>query len=369
MKELQSKPINVTEAFLPPQEEYQKFINEIYRTHILSNQGPFVTRLEGSLRKHLDVPQLSAVANGTLALQLALHQLGLKGKKVITTPFTYVATLSSLLWEDCEPVFADIDPSTFCLSPEMVEQTLRYHPDAAGVLPVHVFGLACDIDAFANLGAKYGLKILYDGAHAFGSIFNDKSLLTYGDASICSFHATKLFHTIEGGCIITQDGKNAENISFLRAFGHQWENYKSLGINAKLSEMHAAMGLCVLKHVPEILKKRAQISGLYDKLLNIDNNQWITRPKLVAGLQWNHAYYPVLFKSEELLLKVMNKLKQENIFPRRYFYPSLTSLPYSPKQACPVADDIARRILCLPFWADMAEEIVNKVATGVLQSL
>lgn len=369
MAEENRKAIQVTESFLPPREEFMAYIDNIFKSHSLTNQGPYVQTLERDLRAYLDVPQLTLCSNGTLALQLALRLLRLNGKKVITTPFTYVATLSSLIWEHCEPVFADIDQESLCLDPEAVRHALKDNPDTAGIMPVHVFGNACDVDAFALLAKEYDLHIIYDAAHAFGSRLYDKSLLDFGDASTCSFHATKIFHTVEGGCVVSPNSDDARKLGLLRAFGHVGDIHVCPGINAKMSELHAVMGLSILKYMRQNLEKRARVAGAYNKYLNISSNPEIRQPRLAKGLEWNHAYYPVIFSSEEQLLKVSKALNKENIFPRRYFYPSLTTLPYSPKQSCPVAEDIAKRIICLPFWADMPLELAEKIATLVVDNL
>lgn len=366
MAERERKAIYVTESYLPPKEEFLEYVDQIYASHKLTNQGPFVNRLEKDLRAWLNVPQLSLCSNGTLALQLAIRHLKLNGKKVLTTPFTYVATLSSLLWENCEPVFADIDPQTLCLDPEAAQTALGKDASIAAIMPVHVFGNACDVVAFDSLAREHDLKIIYDGAHAFGSVLHGKSLLYFGDVSTCSFHATKVFHTVEGGCIITPDAKNSASLALLRAFGHFGDRHVTLGINAKMSELHAAMGLSVLKYMDENLKKRARLAKAYAKMLNLDGNPAIRMPRLAPGLKWNHGYFPLIFRTEEALLKTMAALERENIHPRRYFYPSLTKLPYAPKQACPIADDIAPRIMCLPFWPDMPLETAERISEIVL---
>lgn len=363
------KAIHVTESFLPPQKEFLRYVDDIFSSHHLTNQGPYIKKLERDLKEYLGVPQLATCANGTLALQLALRLLNLNGKKIVTTPFTYVATLSSLLWENCQPIFADIDSETLCLDPRSVKRALKVHPDTAGIMPVHVFGNACDVAEFADIAKEYNLQIIYDAAHAFGSRLGGKSLLDYGDASTCSFHATKLFHTVEGGCVVAPRKAQAEKLALFRAFGHFGDTHVCLGINAKLSELHAAMGLSVLTYMDENLAKRARLAKAYDEFLNIGINLHLNTPRLAEGLEWNHAYYPVIFRSEAVLLKTLAALNKKEIYPRRYFYPSLTTLPYAPKQNCPVADDIANRIICLPFWGDMPLEIAERIAEIVKKNI
>ncbi|MCH5277286.1 MAG: DegT/DnrJ/EryC1/StrS family aminotransferase [Desulfovibrionaceae bacterium] len=346
-------------------------VRDIFASRQLTNQGSYAARLQQSLADFLGVPSLSLCANGTLALQLALRCLGLNGKTVITTPFTYVATLSALLWEGCTPVFADIDPRSLCLDPAGVERCLKEHPGAAGILPVHVYGNACDVDALADIAGRRGLCLLYDAAHAFGSTLRGTSLFAFGDAAVGSFHATKLFHTVEGGCVVSSRADANDTLSLLRAFGHVGDTHKCLGINAKMSELHAAMGLCLLPSVPDGLARRARLTALYDEALGVDEtmNGVLRRPALAPDLAWNHAYYPVIFPDHGAAMRVMRDLAERNIHPRRYFYPSLTRLPYIQGASCPIAEDIAERVLCLPFWPDMDEDLVRKIAGLVRESL
>ncbi len=357
-----NSPVFVTQSALPKEETYLEYVRQIFQSHGLTNNGVFCQRLERELEAFLGVRNLSVCSNGTLALQLAIKMLGINGKKVITTPFTYVATVTALMWENCEPIFADIDPQTLCLDPARVESILLEQPDIGGIMPVHVYGNACDVQSFADISQKYGVPVVYDAAHAFGSRLNGKSLLSFGDAATCSFHATKLFHTVEGGCIVTSNTERLDKLNLLRAFGHIGDNYSCPGINAKLSELHAAMGLSLLPDAPDNLRQRARLASLYDEALNINGNPALKRPVLAKGLQWNHAYYPVLFATSDLLLTVIDELHRQDIHPRRYFHPSLTELPYLPRQSCPVAEDAASRVLCLPFWADMPDATALRVA-------
>lgn len=376
MKENESgPPVYVTQAQLPPLEAYMDRVRDIFESRTLTNQGGCVTRLQQSLAEFLQVPALCLCANGTLALQLALRFLDLNGKKVITTPFTYVATLSALLWEGCTPVFADIDPRSLCIDPAEVERCAREHPDAAGIAAVHVYGNACDVDALADIAGRRGLRLLYDAAHAFGSVLRGKSLFAFGDASIGSFHATKLFHTVEGGCVVAPRADAADTIGLLRAFGHVGDTHKRLGINAKMSELHAAMGLCLLPSFADVLTRRARLAALYDEALGIHQGAergtppGLWRPALAPRLDWNHAYYPVIFPDHDAAMRVMRALRERNIHPRRYFYPSLTRLPYIEGASCPIAEDVAERVLCLPFWPDMGEDLVRRIAGIVLEAL
>ena len=363
---LEKCPVFVTRSVLPPLEAYLECVQNIFSSNWLTNHGRYTETLEQALTQFLSVPSLSLCANGTLALQLAIRLLGLHGKKVITTPFTYVATTSALLWEGCTPIFADIDPHTLCISPEQVEKCIRNHPDVAGILPVHVYGNSCDVEALGQLAAQYDLRLLYDAAHAFGCMLKDKSLFSWGDASIGSFHATKLFHCVEGGCIVTHDSQQKKRLELLRAFGHNGDDHVCLGINAKLSELHSAMGLTLLPLVPDLMVKRAQKTSLYNTLFDASGESGIQRPRLATGLQWNHAYYPIIFPDHASMLKAVADLNKQNIHPRRYFYPSLNKLPYLTGPACPVAEDMAERVLCLPLWPDMDDALVENIAAIAL---
>lgn len=360
-------PVFVTKATLPPKDRFLELVSQAYDRAWLTNHGPLCSELEKQLKNTLDAGYLSLCSNGTLGLQLAIRALGLNGKKVLTTPFTYVATLTALLWEGCEPVFADIDGENLCMSPIQAEKFLARDQEIAGVLPVHVYGNACAVNEFADLGRQYNIKILYDGAHAFGAKLNGKSLLAYGDAAICSFHATKLFHTVEGGCIISHSPQIQEKLNLFRAFGHKGDDYYSIGLNAKLSEMHAAMGLALLPEVPDIINKRSNLGKLYDNALNIGKNA-LKKPELAKGLEWNHAYYPIIFPSEKSLLKANNALKERNFFCRRYFFPSLTKMPYIKTPPAPICEDIASRVLCLPFWPDMPVDVIQEVSEIILKN-
>lgn len=363
------KPVFVTQATLPDCEDFICRIRSIFASRHLTNGGCNVTELEQELARYLKADYLALCANGTLALQLSIRLLGLHGKKVVTTPYTYVATISALLWEGCTPIFADIDASSLCISPEHVREQLRCHPDVAAILPVHVYGNACDVDSLKSLGQEYGIPVLYDGAHAFGTRLRGKQLLTYGDASTCSFHATKLFHTVEGGCVLLRDKNHLKQLRLLRAFGHEGDIYHCLGINAKMSELHAAMGLCLLPIMNEILDQRRHKAATYDASLAKCWEHALRRPKLANDLEWNYSYYPVIFPNSSIMQLTINELKAKNIYPRRYFYPSLSRLPYLPNQFCPTAEDISERVLCLPFWPDMEDVIIEKVSEIICKTI
>ncbi|MDR2410766.1 MAG: DegT/DnrJ/EryC1/StrS family aminotransferase [Bacteroidales bacterium] len=355
--------IFVTRSFLPPKEEYIQYISAIYERGILTNQGPLVLELEEKLRRFLGVNHLHYLCNGTVALQLALAALDINEGEVITTPFSYVATISAILWQRCTPVFVDIEPDTWTIDPTRIEAAIT--PKTKAIMAVHVFGYACAVDTIKAIAEKHNLKVIYDGAHVFGSRLNGKALIEWGDVSMLSFHATKLFHTIEGGACICNDKAISDKIELLKRFGHNYGDHQMLGINAKASEFHAAMGLVNLKYVHGIIEARRKISMLYDVLLD----DFCIRPKPQNSFEYNYAYYPVLFQDETELLKMLKALNEEGIFPRRYFYPSLNTLPYVTGDPCPLSEDIARRILCLPLYVDLTEEEINTICSIIKENM
>jgi dTDP-4-amino-4,6-dideoxygalactose transaminase len=362
-------PVFVTRSIVPEPEEYERYLERIFSSRHLTNHGSCSIQLENELVARLGVPCMALCANGTMALQLALHVAGLAGKEVITTPFSYVATVSALLWEGCVPVFADIDEETLCLDPKKVSEKIS--PDTAGILPVHVYGNICDVDSLGKIAGAGNLTVLYDAAQCFGSEFRGRSVLDYGDYATCSFHATKVFHTVEGGAIVAHTPESLEDLRLLRACGHKGDTHIRLGINAKLSELHAAVGLSLLDRVTENIAGRAKVSAMYDVCLAESGAvRGLRRPALRPGLTYNYAYYPVIFDDEKTALRVVEALNKDNIFPRRYFYPALNTLPYLPDyQPCPVAESIAPRVLSLPLYAELEEAVVEKIVRIIRQAL
>ena len=354
----------VTKSFLPPLGEYEFYIKKIFENGQLTNQGPLLKELEEKLKTFLGVENFHYITNGTIAIQLALKALGIEEGEIITTPFSYVATTSSILWERCTPVFVDIEPDNFTIDADKIEAAIT--PKTKAIIAVHVFGYACNIEKIENIAKKHNIKVIYDAAHAFGSLYKGKSLLSFGDISTCSFHATKLFHTIEGGACIVKDKAVSDKLELIKRFGHQGDEHFCLGINAKQSEMNAAMGLANFPYLKEILSNRKRICDLYDSQLQ----GLIGRPKKQEDIVYNNAYYPVIFKDEKELLAVFAALNEKNIFPRRYFYPSLNKLPYLKDAAsCPISEDITKRIACLPLFNDMTDEKVNLVCDILKGSL
>lgn len=348
--------IPVTRSYLPNKEKFKAYIDQIYDNGWLTNNGRLLLELEKRLAAYLGVKHLILVANGSLALQVAYKALNLTGD-VITTPFSFAATTNTLVWEGLNPVFADIDPCSFNLNPANIESLINSKTSA--IVPVHVFGNPCDVEAIRTIANKHNLKVIYDAAHAFGSQYKGQSVLNYGDISTLSFHATKLFHTIEGGAVITHDEELAKKIRLLINFGiTSPTSIESLGTNAKMNEFEAAMGLCVLDEMEIINEGRQQVWQKYQAALQ----------DKVVFQQWNrhslnnNAYAPVLFKSGAELLVVEAKLKENGIVPRRYFYPSLDILEYLPnKKICSYSRDVASRVLCLPMFIGLEKSEHNKI--------
>jgi len=348
--------INVTKTFLPPQEEYQAYLDQIWERDHLTNQGPLLLELEQKLAEREGVSKLHFVTNGTLALQLALKALEIDYGEVITTPFSYVATTSAILWQNCKPVFVDIEPDTFCIDAAKIEAAIT--PQTKAILPVHVFGNAANIEKIQEIADKHGLKVIYDAAHAFGATYHGRSLLNYGDISISSFHATKPFHTIEGGGLVAKDPAVSEKVELIKRFGHEGDDHFMLGINAKASEFQAAMGLANLRYVEQNIAGRKAVYQMYDEHLSPKYR----RPVIRGGMEYNYAYYPLIFESEKALLKNLEALKSQKIYPRRYFWPSLNELPYiEHNQSAPISEDISRRVICLPHYPDLKKEDIIRI--------
>lgn len=365
------KQIQVTEPFLPPLEEYVEYLKGIWERNWLTNQGPLVQELEQKLQEYHQLPMpVHCVANGSLGLQIALKALGVTGE-IITTPFSYVATTACPLWEGCTVKFADIEPDTLTIDPKAVEAAITSKTEA--ILATHVFGNPCDCVALEAIAKKHGLALIFDAAHAFGVTYKGKSVLEYGDASMVSLHATKLSHAVEGGFIVAKDPAVSEKMEWMRRFGHKGaEEFHGVGTNAKLSEFHAAMGLCNLKHIDEILAKRKVICDVYDKALLSDESSSIhlqlSSITYREGASRNFAYYPVLFESEAKLLKAMGELNDSGIFARRYFYPSLEHvLTPMVGEVAEVSKNIASRIACLPLSATQDQATTEGILSILLE--
>ena len=335
--------LNVTKTFFPPLDEYNVFLQRIWDNEWLTNRGELVQELEKKLKDKLRVENVLLMTNGTLPIQIALKLLGGKGE-VITTPFSYVATTSAIVWESCTPVFVDIHPEYLTIDESKIEAAIT--DKTIAILATHVFGNPCHIEEIQRIADKHNLKVIYDAAHCFGVEYKGKSVFEYGDISTCSFHATKIFHTGEGGALFCNDEQLMHKCFYSHNFGHNGPAYfHGLGINAKISELQAAMGLAVLPYFSTILENRKKISEYYSSHLS----NTVTKIKLRDGTKWNYSYYPVVFETEELLSKCMVALKKKDINARRYFYPSLNTLDYIAYLSMKVSESISKRVLCLPL--------------------
>jgi dTDP-4-amino-4,6-dideoxygalactose transaminase len=355
--------IPVTKPFLPSREEYDRVLDGIWSRNWLTNNGPVLNELELRLKDYLGLDHLAYVNNGTIAIQIAIRALEIKGE-IITTPFSYVATVSSAVWEGCTPVFADIDPHTFNIDPKKIQTAITKETKA--ILATHVYGNPCDVEEIQRIAKENNLAVIYDAAHAFGTLYKEKSLFAYGDISTTSFHATKLFHTVEGGAVITREPELLKKISWLRNFGHNGPyDFHGCGINGKNSEFHSAMGLCVLHHIDKILEHRKGLSAYYKKKMG---NLRVTFQKIRIGAKYNHAYFPIVMENEGAVVKAVKLLEENYIFPRRYFFPSLEKLPYVKTTPMPVSDDLSRRVLCLPLYHELREEDIDFIVRLLLRA-
>jgi dTDP-4-amino-4,6-dideoxygalactose transaminase len=356
--------INVTKTFLPPFEEYTQFVKRAFDAEWLTNRGALVQELEKKVSDYLEVDSIIITNNGTAPLQIALQVLADQGE-VITTPFSYVATTAAILWERCTPVFVDIDPEHLTIDETKIESAITNKTKA--ILVTHVFGNPCNVIEIERIANKHNIKVIYDAAHCFGVTYKGESVFNYGDVSTCSFHATKLFHTGEGGAMFIKDKALKHQLYYSHNFGHDGpEKFHGLGINAKISELQAAMGLAVLPYMENIISSRKKVCDFYDKKLDFSN---LNRLKIREGTQWNYSYYPVIFKNETTLKNVQDALNENKIFPRRYFYPSLNKVEYVNGPKMPISEDIASRILCLPLYVGIDENDLERICKIINQHI
>jgi len=343
--------INVTKTYLPSKDKYIEYIDEIFENGWITNNGPMVKKLEKRLAKYLGVKNIILVSNGTTALEIAYRTLNLR-EYAITTPFTFVATTSSLVTNSIKPIYVDIDEKTLNIDVMKIKESIT--PNTSAIVAVHVFGNPCDVEAIDTIARENNIKVVYDAAHAFGVKYKSESILNYGDISTLSFHATKLFHTIEGGALIINDDSLVEKARYLINFGiKNPESIPHLGTNAKMNEFEAAMGLCMLDEIEGLLEKRKFIHQRYHQELKA----LVTLQKLNINASANYSYFPIILQNEDDLLTLQKELNLKQIFPRRYFYPSLDTLNYiEPKQYMPISRDISKRILCLPIYPNLSYE-------------
>lgn len=358
------KPIYVTMPTLAPLQEVNQLMESIWESGIMTHNGPLVQRFEKEVCEYLGVPRMVSCCNGTLALQMAVKALGKTGE-IITSPFTFIATISSIMWEHCTPVFVDIDPETLNIDPKKIEERITCHTVA--IMPVHVFGNACEIEEIDAIAKKHGLSVIYDAAHAMGVQYKGRSIMEYGDMSCTSFHATKMLNTAEGGGVFTLDEALDAKLRRIRFFG--FENHADIvedGFNGKMTEVHAAVGIANLRYLDQALADRKAKYARYKEILG--QNPDIRFQKITSDC--NCSYFPAIFKDEATALKVIESLSAVQVFPRRYFYPSVNTftklVPYVPM---PVSEDIAARILCLPLHIGMSMEDVEFIAETTLKAL
>lgn len=355
-----NNPIYVTKSFFPPLDEYNQYLERIWKNEWLTNRGELTLELEKKLKGKLIVDNILITNNGTIPLQIALKILGNFGE-IITTPFSYIATTSAIIWENCTPIFVDINPEYLTIDELKIEAAITAKTTA--ILATHVFGNPCHVEKIEEIAKKHNLHVIYDAAHCFGVNYKGESVFNFGTISTCSFHATKIFHTGEGGAIFCSDEKLYQKIFSSHNFGHNGpEDFHGLGINAKISELQSAMGLTVLNHFDSIFESRKIVVDFYDK--NIKFNR-ITKIKIRENTEWNYSYYPIIFESEAMLLKVLQTLNDNKIFPRRYFYPSLNTVNYVNGGSMPISESVSTRILCLPLYKGLSMDelaiIVNLI--------
>lgn len=354
--------IPVTKSFLPPIEDYMAQVQRAYDNGWLTNRGELVVELEQKLTDYLELKEskILCMNNGTIPLQIALKLLG-NGGEIITTPFSYVATTAAIVWENCTPVFVDIHPEYLTIDENLIEAAITEKTTC--ILATHVFGNPCNVEEIERIAKKHNLKVIYDAAHAFGVSYKGKSIFEYGDVSTCSFHATKLFHTGEGGALFCKDPELFHQLCYSHNFGHDGPlAFHGLGINGKMSELNAAMGLAVLPHIEQILASRSETVANYKAHL-----KHVHSFALFPDTTWNFSYFPILFESESTLCLVEKKLKENNILPRRYFYPSLSKLPYTTAEENSISEDISSRILCLPLYAGISSTETERIG-GIIES-
>ncbi len=356
--------VHVTQTFMPPKEEYYAQLERIWESKWLTNRGVLTKELEHKLKNYLGINDILIMNNGTIPLQIALKLVGKEGE-IITTPFSYVATSAAIIWENCTPIFVDIDPDYLTIDESKIESSITEKTTA--ILATHVFGNPCNIGVIDKIAKKHNLKVIYDAAHCFGVKYNGESVFKSGDISTCSFHATKLFHTGEGGAIFCEDEELMHKISYSHNFGHDGPmDFHGLGINAKISELQSAMGLSVLPYMDKIISERKKVVNYYLENLNFGELKTI---KIRDNVTWNYSYFPIIFKNEQMLLSIQKVLNDDNVFPRRYFYPSLNTISYINKSKMPVSESIAKRILCLPLFVGMNDSLLKRICDSINDNL
>lgn len=354
--------IPVTKSFLPPIEEYMVQVMRAFDNEWLTNRGELVKELEQKLTEYLELEEskILCMNNGTIPLQIALKLLG-NGGEVITTPFSYVATTAAIVWENCKPVFVDIHPEYLTIDETQIQAAIT--DKTTCILATHVFGNPCNIEEIERIAKKHNLKVIYDAAHCFGVKYKGKSIFEYGDISTCSFHATKLFHTGEGGAAFCNNEELFAKLYYSHNFGHNGPlDFHGLGVNGKISELQSAMGLAVLPSMEHIITERKRVVDFYNEHLDFSK---IPKMKLREHTEWNYSYYSVIFNSENDLLSIQKKLNEQNIVPRRYFYPSLNTIKYTNGTTMPISESISSRVLSLPLFVGLQEGPLARICNIV----
>lgn len=361
-KQLDNKKlITVTKTFLPDIEEYNTHLKRAWDRSWLTNRGELVIELEDKIREELGLTNIILTNNGTIPIQIALKLFGHQGE-VITTPFSYVATTASIIWENCTPVFVDIDEDHLTIDETKIEAAIT--PQTTAILATHVYGNPCNIEAIDKIAKKHDIKVIYDAAHCFGVRYQNESIFNFGDVSTCSFHATKIFHTGEGGAMFCKDPELYKKLYYSHNFGHDGPlKFHGLGINGKLSELQAALGLAMLPHMEHIFEERKKVVDFYNSRFEAENIKLL---KIRKETEWNYSYYPIILSSEDKLLEIEKALLTNDIVSRRYFYPSLNNVPFVESVKMPVSERIASRVLCLPLYVGLMEHELELIVKIIL---
>ena len=358
--------IYVTKPYLPDIDKFYEKIKQIWESNHLTNDGPLNKVLEKKLANYLDIEDLCLINNCTNGLLMGLNEFE-SDDEIITTPFSFVATTSSIVWSKLKPVFCDIDKDFLFIDVDLVRRLIT--PKTKAILTTHVFGNTGNIDELEAICKEKNIRLIFDAAHAFGVKYKGKSILKYGDMSVLSFHATKLYHTIEGGAIYCNDKIFMKKMKAVKNFGYENYEIKELGINSKMSEFHSAMGLCNLEEIDSILLNRKKSCEMYDESLAcLFDKGHISKPVINPNIEWNYSYYSILFNNESELLAAMEAMKSVNIFPRRYFYPSLNNIGYANGEIMEVSENVSKRIICLPLYYNLGEENTKMISDILLRS-
>ncbi len=361
---MRKREIYTSRAFLPPINVYVKYLKKAYKNNTLTDCGVLLQELENRLKMYLHVKNAQCVTSATTGLQMAIKALGIDGGEIITTPFSYVATTTAILAEKCEPVYVDIEPDNFTIDADKIEAAIT--PNTKAIMPVHIFGYACNIEKIEEIAQKHNLKIIYDAAHAFAAEYKGNPITDYGDISVVSLQESKLLHMGEGGIVFTKNDEINREIDLIKKCGHEGDNFIRDGINARVSELHAAMGLANLDYIDKVIAKRKKLSEYYDELLG---NKVIT-PKKQLNLNYKYPYYVIVLKSTEEMNNVLNNLCEKGIYPWHCYYPTLNTLKYLKKhQQCPIAEDICSRMLMMPLYYDLEKSDVKRTCEILLNTL